>query len=390
MKGEEEGHGYQTIAEALREQIRAGIYLPGAFLPTEKDLQAAFHVSRSTVRRALAALADSGWAEVKPKRGVAAKVGPAPDLSGNIAFIDHGDLINERVFFGLNRALQGTGFHLIHVDSRIYGVEGAIEYAATNGFLAAFVWSKTGFPDEARIRAIEPKLPLILLDHRLGSIQTDLIAEDNVGGACTIVQHLAKMGRKRIAITGMMDMLEINHERFSGYLKGLFESGLKPHPVDFVFCVTSGGGAPETEGLIRRLQDPDRPDAVFVLQDMCVPPVVEAIFKAGLKVPDDVAVVAFGGEFPIQIDAVGLTSMAIDWPLFVSECVRVLERRLRTPREPIAQVMVPVSLVVRGSCGASEDRWDPLPSAGVEVHVGPRWKVHQDYIQIRSDSARRT
>ena len=276
-----EGHGYQSIADALREEIRAGRYLPGAFLPTEKDLQARFGVSRSTIRRALSTLAQSGWAQVIPKRGVAAKQGATQELGGNVAFIDHTDMVNERVFFGISRAMQGTGLHLIHVDSRSHGVEGAIEYAANNGFIAAYVWSKEGFPDAGRVEAAQRSLPLIALDHRLGTVRTDLISEDNLEGAAAMVRHLAVQDIKRIAISGMMDMLDVNHERFSGYLKGLFASGLTPHPVDFLFCVTSGGGPEETSMLSRRLQDEDRPDAVFVLQDMCVPVVVEAIFAAG-------------------------------------------------------------------------------------------------------------
>lgn len=388
MKGAET-NGYQAIAEILRGQIREGVYAPGSLLPTEKDLQASFGVSRSTVRRALNALADSGWADVKPKRGVAAVVGPELDDGGSVAFIDHADLVNERVFFGIGRALQGTGFHLVHVDSRIYGVEGAIEYAESQGFVAAYVWSKSGFPDAARIEPIQRRMPLIALDHRLGKVRTDLIAEDNLEGAMAAVMHLAAQGARRIAVSGMMDMLEVNQDRFSGYLKGLFEAGLTPHPVDFLFCVTSGGGPEETSMLTRRLMDEDRPDAIFVLQDMCVPPVVEAIFAAGLRVPEDVAIAAFGGEVPIQIDTVGLTSMMVDWPRFADECVHVLLERLRRPTNPVVDVLLPTTLVVRGSCGAPIDRWNPLPSAGVEIHLGPRWKVQQDYLQIRSDAARR-
>jgi LacI family transcriptional regulator len=385
----EEGRGYQAIAEELREQIRAGRHLPGALLPTERELQDAYGVSRSTVRRALAALAESGWAEVMPKRGVAARLGPAVELGGNVAYIDHADLVNDRVFFGLSRVLQGTGFHLTHVDSRRYGVEGAIEYAAENGFVAAFVWSKTGFPDTERVRAAQRKLPLIALDHGLRGIGTDLITEDNLGGAATVVAHLAAQGRKRTAISGMMDMLEINHERFSGYLKALFENGQTPSPRDFLFCMTSGGDDADTTLLERRLRDDDRPDAIFVLQDMCVPPVVEAVFAAGLRIPEDVTVAAFGGEMPIQIDDVGLTTVAIDWPRFCEECARVLEHRLRNPREPHSQIVLPVTLVVRGSCGAPPSEWDPLPSSGAEAHVGPRWRAQQEYLRIRSDDARR-
>jgi LacI family transcriptional regulator len=386
---EEAGRGYQAIADDLREQIRAGVYLPGAFLPTERELQETFGVSRSTVRRALSALADSGWAEVKPKRGVAACLGPAQELGGNVAFIDHADAVNERLFFALSRALQGTGFHLIHVDSRVFGVEGAIEYAAEHGFVAAFVWSKVGFPDTDRVRAVQPRLPLIALDHGLQGIATDLITEDNFGGAVTITRHLAMQGRRQIAISGMMDMLEINHERFSGYLRGLFENELVPRPRNFVFCMTSGHECPDTELLEKRLADPDRPDAIFVLQDMLVPSVVEAVFAAGLRVPEDVAVAAFGGEVPIAIDEVGLTTVAIDWNEFASECVRVLQNRLRNPLEPFARVVLPVSLVPRGSCGAPRDQWGTLPSFRAESSAGQRWRVQSDHIQLRSEETKR-
>lgn len=385
----DERWGYQAISDQLREQIRAGHYLPGAFLPTEKDLQEAFGVSRSTVRRALAALSDSGWAEIKPKRGVAACIGPEAELSGNVAYIDHADLVNERVYFGISRALHGTGLRLNHIDSRVYGVEGAIEYAAEIGCVAAFVWSKTGFPDVERVEAARTRMPLIALDHRLGAVKTDLITEDNLNGAATIVGHLAKQGRKRIGVSGMMDMLEVNHERFSGYLKGQFDSGLMPHPVDFLFCVTSGGGPEETSVLVRRLLDEDRPDAIFVLQDMCVPQVVEAIFEAGLRVPEDIAVAAFGGEAPLQIDNVGLTSMMVDWPQFTDACVEILVRRLKRPNEPLAHVCLPTTLVVRGSCGAPAGSFvDPLiHSQPVNPDVGHR-RIQHEYLQIRSDSPR--
>jgi LacI family transcriptional regulator len=387
--GEPEGHGYQSIADALREEIRSGKYLPGAFLPTERDLQLTFGVSRSTVRRALATLAESGWASVIPKRGVAATLGSAPEPTGNVAFIDHTDMVNERVFFGISRALQGSGLHLIHVDSRTHGVEGALEYSAQNGFVAAFIWSKEGFPDSRRIGEVQKTMPVIALDHTLGSAKTDLISEDNLEGAATIVRHVARLGRRRIAISGMMDMLEVNHDRFSGYLKGLFECELTPHPIDFLFCVTSGGGPAETGMLTRRFLDKDRPDAIFVLQDMCVPVVVEAIFDAGLRIPEDVAVVAFGGEVPIQIDDVGLTSMVIDWPKFAAECVRVLRQRLIHPTNPFEEVLLTTTPVIRGSCGAPADQWDPVPSTGLEIHLGSRWQVQQEYLQIRSDSIRR-
>lgn len=49
---------YQVISQALRERIAAGAYLDG--LPSEAEIGREFGVARTTVRRALHALEESG------------------------------------------------------------------------------------------------------------------------------------------------------------------------------------------------------------------------------------------------------------------------------------------------------------------------------------------
>jgi LacI family transcriptional regulator len=355
----DEAKGYQAIADDLREQIRTGVHAAGALLPTERELQALYQVSRSTVRRALSSLAEAGWAEVMPNRGVAAKIGPSAERTKNVAFIDHADSLNQPLFFAISRELQMYGMHLTHIDSQPAGMESAVEYAAEHGFAAALVWSKEGFPDAERMKACQARMPLVAVDHSLRGVPCDLIAQDNLGGSRIAVEHLARSGRRRIAVTGMTDMLEINHEKFSGYLKGLFESGLQPSPRDFLYCFTSGMQQADVLPLKRRLLDDDRPDAVFVMQDMFAPAVIDAILCCGLRIPEDVAVVVYSDDLPLKIDDVGLTTVAVDWRCFAQETVARLMRRLERPFEPFSETVLPVSLVVRGSCGAPCQEWTP-------------------------------
>lgn len=391
MSPKEDNRGYQSIAEDLRDLIRNGHYVPGELLPTERELQTRFNVSRSTVRRALSALTESGWAEAKPNRGVAARRGPEPERSRNIAFIDHAESVNQGVFFAIGRELQTHGMHLIHIDSRTRGMEGALEYAADQGMAAAFVWSKTGFPDAERVAAVQRRMPIVAVDHGLRGVNCDLIVGDNFGGARAVVGLLAAAGRQRIAVSGMMDMLEINHERFSGYLQGIFQSNLVPSAANFLFCVTSGGGEPDTRLLAHRLREPDRPDAIFVMQDMFVPAVVETIFAAGLRIPEDVAIASFGWDLPIQIDEVGLTTAFIDWGSFATTCVSVLTERLSSPSEPFRQSVLPMHVVVRGSCGSPPSHWTPdlVPHEGLGPSSLNVWRLQNEYLQIRSSSSGR-
>jgi GntR family phosphonate transport system transcriptional regulator len=61
---------FTSIAATLRDEIAAGLYPPGARLPTEAALSARFGVNRHTVRHALSALAEAGTVHSRRGSGV--------------------------------------------------------------------------------------------------------------------------------------------------------------------------------------------------------------------------------------------------------------------------------------------------------------------------------
>lgn len=60
---------YQAIAADLTAKIRAGEYAPGAALPPQRDLAAAYGVTLMTLRQALSLLSDDGLIVQQPGRG---------------------------------------------------------------------------------------------------------------------------------------------------------------------------------------------------------------------------------------------------------------------------------------------------------------------------------
>lgn len=61
---------YQRIADALKDRIQAGEFPPGARLPGENDVMAAYSVARMTARHALGVLINEGIAESRKGAGV--------------------------------------------------------------------------------------------------------------------------------------------------------------------------------------------------------------------------------------------------------------------------------------------------------------------------------
>jgi len=67
---------YRQLADQLRERIRDGRIGPGDALPSITQLTGETGLAVQTVRRAIAVLADEGWAVVVPGRGTFAAEKP--------------------------------------------------------------------------------------------------------------------------------------------------------------------------------------------------------------------------------------------------------------------------------------------------------------------------
>jgi LacI family transcriptional regulator len=124
-----------------------------------------------------------------------------------------------------------------------------------------------------------------------------------------------------------------------------------------VFSSPGGLEWEDTRLLSYRLAQSDRPDAIFVLHDMSVPAIVDAVLRAGLEVPNDVAVVGFGNDLPLSFNGVGLTTVAMNWRSVATVLVERLLERLAAPTAPYRRSLVPTRLIVRGSCGAPREMW---------------------------------
>ena len=58
---------YMTVYLSIKKLIKEGAYKPGMLLPTERDLEKIYAVSRITVRRAIAMLSDEGYVKAGPR-----------------------------------------------------------------------------------------------------------------------------------------------------------------------------------------------------------------------------------------------------------------------------------------------------------------------------------
>ena len=183
-----------------------------------------------------------------------------------------------------------------------------------------------------------------------------VLTDDERAGVLA-TEHLLASGRKAIAhIAG--PRLTHARRREKGWRDALRDGGIRP-PADWLVPA----GFMEIDGYraMKRLLALRPPvDAVFAANDPSAIGAMKAIWEAGLKVPDDVAVVGVGDITFGDLLRVPLTT--ISWSR--TEVGRVAAELLLTPLEEDddaadiepRRVVVPPRLIVRESCGGAGPR----------------------------------
>lgn len=209
--------------------------------------------------------------------------------------------------------------------------------------------------------------PVVLVNRRLRSSRVDCVVVDNHGGARQLVEYLIRLGHRRIAhIRGPLQF-STGYDRFRGYRDALRAQGL---PYDPRLVVVGAFRYADGRAAARRLlAGPVRPTAIFAANDLLALGALEALAEAGVRVPEEMAVVGFDDVEPSSYRAIGLTTMSQRIADMARLAVDLLVERIERGRRDPRQIVLPPHLVVRGSCGGPPGRRGPADMAP-EIPVG--------------------
>jgi len=154
---------------------------------------------------------------------------------------------------------------------------------------------------------IAEEMPIIMIGRSIPELEKQCIPFDDFDAAYKATKFLIDSGHRQIAhITGLL-----NHndaiERRDGYLKALKDSGISPDPhliIEGDFTEPSGMMA--TEMLLGQGQIFS---AIFAANDQMAIGARLALYRRGLRVPEDVSIVGFDDQPPSSYMIPPLTTM---------------------------------------------------------------------------------
>ena len=343
------------IREALLAEIGAGKFAATGRLPSEAALCRRFGAARGTVREALAALVRAGL--VAKRNGAGSFLTRMAQNRTGLIGLAIPDYDRYRFFATVRDRIEALA-HRAGFDVRLV-TGGDLPQAArrlvserAEGVIFRPLLARRGATANRAFaeRLKSAGIPLVLLDQDIAApperSEYDLVAVNNVNAGRRIASHLLARGRRRVA-----------------FLMGPRATGPNPNWENRLFGLTGELALrgvnqavrilrfePGNAAALRRaMLGPRRPDAIVCGNDENAVALLATLRGAGLRVPDDVALVGFDDLECARFCEVPLTTVRQPAQLIASAAIRMLLARIRNPESSPRETCLPAPLVVRDS-----------------------------------------
>jgi LacI family transcriptional regulator len=137
--------------------------------------------------------------------------------------------------------------------------------------------------------------PYILFDRNFPHLAANFIGSDDFIVGRMATEHLIELGRRRIAHIGGRNSSP-SLDRLRGYRDALYRAGLVEQEGSVISWekVEESGDRVGYMLMQELLKLEPRPDAVFCYNDLTAVGAIDAVLKAGLRVPEDIALIGCG------------------------------------------------------------------------------------------------
>ena len=207
----------------------------------------------------------------------------------------------------------------------------------------------------AELREMHPasSMPIVLLGEHDFDGRYDHVAMDNTQAAHDATQHLLDIGRTRIAAIGVQpqESYATPQQRTAGYTNALAAVGITP-PQEYLQPALHYRRADGYSAAQTLLTLTDRPDAIFCYSDLLAMGALRAVFDAGLRVPEDIAIIGIDDIEEGRYAYPSLSTVSLDTPFIAREAIARITSRIADPDAPAVEVTVPHAVLTRESTGA--------------------------------------
>jgi LacI family transcriptional regulator len=176
---------------------------------------------------------------------------------------------------------------------------------------------------------INQGMPVVMFDRVTNDILCDKVIIDDKAAAYEAVQSLIDNGRKKIALVTTVDYVSVGKLRTDGYEKALLDNGI-PFNEDLIIKIED---VDTCEITISELLHARAFDAVFAVNELFAVTIIKTASKMGLKVPEDLAVIAFTDGIISKYSTPSITTVSQSGEKMGNKAAKMLIERLEAEHD---------------------------------------------------------
>lgn len=199
------------------------------------------------------------------------------------------------------------------------------------------------------VETIRQVVPVVTCCESATTAGVPYVTVDDESASENAVKYLISLGRCRIALINGPAEFKYSKERYKGYRNALVSHGFAID--DDIICAVGADMDYDiaVANVTRMLSQPGRPDAFFCISDVLACAAIKASLAAGLRVPQDVAVVGFDNiQFSRMMNPT-ITTVCQPFDQLGTLAVEMLVRVINGDDEHIESIHLGCELMIRES-----------------------------------------
>ncbi|WP_026653245.1 LacI family DNA-binding transcriptional regulator [Butyrivibrio proteoclasticus] len=198
-----------------------------------------------------------------------------------------------------------------------------------------------------KVRKISGTIPIVITG-KLDKTAVHSVVIDESLGMDIVMDHLIKLGHKKIALVGGEMRVVSTYKKYQSYREGLAKYGITERGE----YVVSSSYDPEAgyEATNKVLELEDRPTAIITINDFAASGALRSIMDHGLRIPEDISIASFDNTYIANLTVPKLTSIDYNYKDYGKKLVDTAIK-VSKGQEVASVQMVQPRLVVRESTG---------------------------------------
>lgn len=201
-------------------------------------------------------------------------------------------------------------------------------------------------------------VPVVLIDRYFPGLDIDSVHINNFQASYSAVEHLIKLGRKKIAIVTYDTTLPHMQDRKEGYENALEAGGVKLKKEWIIRAAYQNIHNDVSRGISNLLIPEVQIDALFFTTNSLAVEGLKRINEIGIKVPDKLAIISFDQTDAFDFFYSPVTYVSQSLTDLGKEAVELVIDRINNNKKKPTNITIEANLVLRDSCGRDLNKTD--------------------------------